>query len=323
MTASLAVRAAATIRSAEPRDFDEIVALEQTAWPTELGNHLLCDPWFAWDQFRLVEVNGQIVSMLKIFRRSIAWHGDAMLIGGIGDVVTHPAHRGKGYASMAIEDAIRYMRDGGYKWSILFTELTQFYRQFGWEVLPQLSLHVSVGEDERATKAPSDGLRNFSIDDHLDDVARIYADENATRQGTLRRTDDYWRSQYRYKDDPPHASAVAVRDGQVVAYARALYSARQSAIEEYGCLPGQDAALRALVQQSLARARESGSPSLEIPAPPGDSRILAILRELGAAFQTRTFTGTMVRAIAGRSAKAISHSGDETASFFYWPSDRF
>ena len=53
-------------------------------------------------------------------------------MGGIGNVCTHPEARGKGYATLMMEDAVRYMTEAGYPISCLFSDVgNRFYHRFG------------------------------------------------------------------------------------------------------------------------------------------------------------------------------------------------
>lgn len=49
--------------------------------------------------------NQQLISYLRTVKREVEFEGGKILVGGIGDVSTHPSHRGKGYASKLLERA--------------------------------------------------------------------------------------------------------------------------------------------------------------------------------------------------------------------------
>ncbi len=62
--------------------------------------------------------------------------GERALLGGLGGVKTHPAHRGKGYASAAIGQAVDFLtRQQGVDFSLLYcrADLLSFYGRFGFQ----------------------------------------------------------------------------------------------------------------------------------------------------------------------------------------------
>jgi GNAT superfamily N-acetyltransferase len=66
---------------------------------------------------------------------TLTWNGRELHIGGIGGVVTHPDHRRRGYASVALDAATRTMRDRkDVQFGLLFCEPQNFafYQARGW-----------------------------------------------------------------------------------------------------------------------------------------------------------------------------------------------
>ncbi len=51
------------------------------------------------------------ISCIRVFERSVVIRGQAVRMGGIGEVATHPLHRNKGYAAMLLRDCERFMAD--------------------------------------------------------------------------------------------------------------------------------------------------------------------------------------------------------------------
>src|SRR5947208_10360012 len=85
-------------------------------WPPEV---LAAVPWgnvvFAHADLRVLvqsEADG-LLCHVGIFRREVTWNGRTMRAGGIGGVATRADRRGRGYASMALDAAIRTLRDEG------------------------------------------------------------------------------------------------------------------------------------------------------------------------------------------------------------------
>lgn len=51
-----------------------------------------------------------LVCHAGIFFRTVTWNGQKVHVGGVGQVATHPDHRRRGYASIALEAAVQTMR---------------------------------------------------------------------------------------------------------------------------------------------------------------------------------------------------------------------
>ncbi len=71
-----------------------------------------------------------------IFFRTVTWNGQKVHIGGIGGVATHPGHRRRGYASVALSAAVQTMRDhDAAQFALLFCEPHnfEFYQARGWQ----------------------------------------------------------------------------------------------------------------------------------------------------------------------------------------------
>ena len=89
------------------------------------------DPWFKPERSRIIREGGRIVSHISIIEKRV-WIGPAEVkVAGIGDVCTHPRARGKGYARLLMEDALRYMAEHGYPMSMLYG-IPNFYHKFGY-----------------------------------------------------------------------------------------------------------------------------------------------------------------------------------------------
>ena len=88
----------------------------------------------------LVRENGQLVSCLKIMDRVSLVGGAPIHMAGIGDVVTPAARRGKGYASLAMREASRYLCAVlGVEFGVLMCQpkLVPFYSRLGYVTVPE------------------------------------------------------------------------------------------------------------------------------------------------------------------------------------------
>jgi predicted acetyltransferase len=76
-----------------------------------------------------------LVCHVGLYFREASWNGRKLHIGGIGGVMTHPDHRRRGYASIALDAATRTMRDReDVQFVLLFCEPHNiaFYQGRGW-----------------------------------------------------------------------------------------------------------------------------------------------------------------------------------------------
>ena len=152
------------------------------------------DPSYRYDQSRVVVVNGQIVSTLRVWEREMRIGSIAVPMGGIGGVGTDPDHQGAGYATALMKDTISYMRTVGYDVGVLFSAIPcSFYRKLGWASVPLAGFRVT----RRGTieLAPTE-WRVEPFDEKRDIEASItlYDNHNAQQSGSLVRTRSYWGS---------------------------------------------------------------------------------------------------------------------------------
>ncbi|MEM7030791.1 MAG: GNAT family N-acetyltransferase [Chloroflexota bacterium] len=81
-----------------------------------------------WDNQHLVSHVGALV-------RAGTFNGEAVSIGGIGQVKTHPDARGQGYASQGINAATRYLREQfavDFLLLVCRESLLRYYERLGW-----------------------------------------------------------------------------------------------------------------------------------------------------------------------------------------------
>jgi GNAT superfamily N-acetyltransferase len=111
--------------------------LLDTIWPPA---SITRQPWghlaFANPDLRvLLEADGELVCHVGIVWRDATWNGRKVRIGGIGSVATRQDARRQGYASVALDAAIRTFRDErATDFAMLFcaTEFSAFYQERGW-----------------------------------------------------------------------------------------------------------------------------------------------------------------------------------------------
>jgi predicted acetyltransferase len=108
-------------------------------WPPEVVAKL---PWagivFAHAELRVLVQDEQqgVVCHVGVYRREVKWNGRKMRAGGIGGVATLPGSQRRGYASIALNAAIRTLKDeGATDFALLFCEPhnAPFYAGRGWK----------------------------------------------------------------------------------------------------------------------------------------------------------------------------------------------
>jgi GNAT superfamily N-acetyltransferase len=111
------------------------------AWP---GLAIEWEP-AAW---RIIGWDGnEALCHIGVFLRDAKWNDRDVRVGGIGGVKTHPAARGRGFASTAIRLAFDFFRKHNADFALLVCEpkLIAFYERLGWQTLPGKLLVMQRG----------------------------------------------------------------------------------------------------------------------------------------------------------------------------------
>jgi predicted acetyltransferase len=119
--------------------------------------------------------------------------GAVIRAGAIGYTATHPDHRHQGLAAALMEDWTRELTRRGEHLSFV-VGIPKFYEQFGYEFSFPLDLRdspVSIDLNQLSPEETGMSARQFQESD-LSALMALYEEENATRAGSLVRTDEYW-----------------------------------------------------------------------------------------------------------------------------------
>lgn len=117
----------------------QVEELLDTVWPPADVEKLSWGhvKWADADLRVLIETDDSVLAChTGIFFRTVTWNGQKVHIGGIGGVATHPDHRRRGYASVALGAAVQTMRDhDAAQFALLFCEPHnfEFYQTRGWQ----------------------------------------------------------------------------------------------------------------------------------------------------------------------------------------------
>jgi predicted acetyltransferase len=83
----------------------------------------------------ILKENEKIVSYLRIVLRKSDQEGKTLIIGGIGDVSTHPSFRRRGLAGLLINTALKNLTEAGSDIVLIFTDVKKmgsYYEKFGF-----------------------------------------------------------------------------------------------------------------------------------------------------------------------------------------------
>lgn len=97
---------------------------------------------------RVIGEDARLLSYVGVYLRNAEYNGGPVLIGGIGNVKTHPAARRRGLAELAIRHAVEFLTSQGADFGVLVCEpkLIPYYSRLGWGEFTG-RLVVRQGED--------------------------------------------------------------------------------------------------------------------------------------------------------------------------------
>src|SRR5688500_18371806 len=152
--------------------------------------------------FRLGLFEGEVeVANLIVGRYTMRLAGAEVLMGGIWGVVTHPAHRGRGFGAQMLRATVGRLREERFPISLLWG-ISDFYHRFGYvPVLPGYTLTVTTRNAERLGAGPDGFTVRPGTPTDAPALADLYHRTTVSRTGTLRR----WPQKCREAFDPTPA----------------------------------------------------------------------------------------------------------------------
>jgi predicted N-acetyltransferase YhbS len=135
------------IRRGTFQDFEKVVELLRLVFPQDERGYyfgfLRFDPFFHPRDVWLATDGKEVVSCLWVLRRLFS-DGERLLPGGgIANVATHPDFRGRGLASLLLQEAILQSKKEGLSFLILVTEIPAFYERFGFQDLGKFVAYLT------------------------------------------------------------------------------------------------------------------------------------------------------------------------------------
>jgi len=109
--------------------------------------------------FRVLELGGRVVSVVRILRQRVAVGGSFVIKGDVGQVSTHPDFQGRGLMTELMNDCVEWMRAEGFDISRL-GGLVHFYSRFGYEPFPRRYIEFPLTPARAAgrTQSPAELL---------------------------------------------------------------------------------------------------------------------------------------------------------------------
>lgn len=227
----------------------------------------------------------EAVARLEVGKYTMSLAGGEVTMGGVAGVVTHPAHRGKGFGAQMLRAAVARMREERYPVSVLWG-ISDFYHRFGYApVLPGYTLTVATRHAERLVSGGS-GV-DVRVGGAADAAALLdlYQRANAGRSGTLRRkaekldptaqgdAENWWR----------HARRILIAEegGQAMGYVLLHGDPAHLRVLEVS-VPSEhvETAGRALIAALGRDAVERRVEEIRLPLPP-DEPLAQLLRRAG------------------------------------------
>lgn len=238
------------------------------------------DPYYRPEHSRLIKVDGRIVSHASIVEKRMRIGRGVVKVAGIGDVFTHPEHRGQSYSRLIMEDAIKYMREHDYPLSMLYG-IPDYYHKFGYiEAMGTCSVFLQVkcleGLEGKGVLRPGEEK----------DVPRLNALYNKAygrKTGAAERVEAHW-----YKVLGPRSLTVLEDDsGRVAGYAVTPAKRSGELYLSEAVAPDLDAA-RSLLGHFGRLARERYLSELELRMAP-DHFLAQYAQLIGCRLVTRFF----------------------------------
>jgi ribosomal protein S18 acetylase RimI-like enzyme len=215
----------------------------------------------------LVKVDGRVVSHVQLTDRRIRFGSTTMAMNGILWVGTLPEYRGLGFAQNLIRVADGRARENGVPLQALTTGMPRFYRSLGWGICGRQTFGQTLSRNlPQVADGVIDGRGGFwhvrpwrQVE--LNDLMNLYDRQYAHTNGSVLRSEDYWRWMIgrRYA----HVIWVACQGEHVRGYA----FVKDHRILEIATDPAHPQALKALLGRVRAEALERAYPQVTVHAP--------------------------------------------------------
>lgn len=213
------------VRHATPKDLDGIYGLvDKTLYhPSEMimaryRNYPGAKPGHSV----VVEVDGKIVSHIRLYPCDLYYGDICVKAVSIGDVCTDPEYRKRGFGALCLNQATEWMRENDAVISLIYSGVLGFYKSAGWVDVPMEVLSIPIDSlGDVAAKQDEIIVRRFERANDLEGVANVYAQYSKGRFLSAVRGELWWRNSFHWiTDENEEAFYVAERDGEITGYGR-------------------------------------------------------------------------------------------------------
>jgi len=164
-------------------------------------NHWTNDPWRDLDSILAAFEDNEILSTVRVFHRNIYFNGEEVSMGGIGEVCTKPAYRGRGLSTKLLEAAIHLMEERKIKISMLSTGLYSFYARLGWKEITLYEKTVDL--TGKCRENPN--IHPVDFDKDCVQLMKIHKEYNNRLNGPVVRYEEpYWKNWVKNKQHVTH-----------------------------------------------------------------------------------------------------------------------
>ncbi|MFZ5815160.1 MAG: GNAT family N-acetyltransferase [Bacillota bacterium] len=224
--------------------------------------HWESDPHALLEGIRVAVEGERIVSTLRVFPRTIFLGGLPVPVGGIGEVCTDEAYRGRGLSGRLLEDAIRFMAGREMVLSVLFAGRHSLYSRFGWKPVPMRMATARLRPEPGPYECAPANPRHPAEARQLQLIHQRFAPQF---QGATVRSDlAYWTG---WVAGEWKRALIARRDGQVRGYLAANWTGPEELyLEDFAALPGEAEPLLRCAVAALAQERSLREVRLRYPA---------------------------------------------------------
>lgn len=228
-------------------------------WRRYFQHHWANDPWRNLDDI-LVAVDGtEIAATVRIFHRRLFLFGEAVPMGGIGEVSTKPAYRGQGLASGLLEAAARRMEERGMTVSLLGAGIQDFYARLGWRVVPFRWHRTAVPKG-----SVDAGFRRADLDRDLPAMRSLHAAYNGRLNGPVVRDDEFYWTHW-FSTEIKGCWVAEDKPGAPYAYLCATAKDGRVTVAEFGAASGREEVFDSLAAHA-ARELDPAAGQIARPA---------------------------------------------------------
>jgi len=144
------------------------------------------------DHLRQLLVNGEVASQVHVIDYVMNVRSTRFAMAGWGGVETRPAFRKKGLSKALLEDTVRYMKEKGYDFSVLFG-IPNYYHRYAFAT-SLIDESRAIAPSKPWTEGTADEPEEISADEFVKSgkVRDIYSEVNEGWNGTIHRDEtDY------------------------------------------------------------------------------------------------------------------------------------